>query len=209
MFRKALLFCVLFLFIPTVLALRTCDHPTVHPIRESKTFCGRNYYLTNGISIESDNVTIDCGNAVLQGTIIHGRFNGTGISIINRKNVTLKNCRIALYETGILVKNSTEITVIDSSLIRNRIGIKLYNAHNNFFERNHDISISHPVKNTNSNNNIFSYSNKKVFGGFCKTNFCNKQSRIAEEHEKIEEQQQKKRSLRRVLKASIKKFVST
>lgn len=204
--KRWLVAVILLLVLPTVTALRTCQAPTSQ-IKGSVSFCGVNYYPKYGITIEKDDILIDCANAVLQGTIHQGKFVGTGISVIGRHNVTLKNCKVALYETGVLVKDSSEITLIDSSLIRNKIGIKIINSQLNFFEHNQDISIEYPVEVINSTKNVFSYTNKKITGDFCRENLCNDEAGIAALNQEQDEKRIEKSSLRRALNNSIRKFL--
>ncbi|HET9907429.1 MAG TPA: hypothetical protein VFQ23_12325, partial [Anaerolineales bacterium] len=62
----------------------------------------RVYLLPEGISIDSDNVTLDGQGA----TIIGVDKTGEGIKIFGRKNVTIKNLRVMNYYHGISIKKS-------------------------------------------------------------------------------------------------------
>lgn len=205
--KKEVFFILILLLIPFAYA-RDCEAPTAH-IKNSVRFCGENYYPKYGINIEVDNMVVDCGNAVLQGEIIQGEFNGIGISIIDKKNITIKDCKVAHYETGFLVKNSTQIKLIDSSMIRNKLGLKLVNSNNNFFERNNDISLEEPVKAINSSFNVINYVNKDIENDICRTNICNEESDIIEYAEEFEVQQTEQNSLLRTLNDALRMFLDT
>ena len=84
---------------PSAFAIsRTCTRLIDPPrVNQNTQLCADNYYPHNypqGISIASDDLTLDCGTGVL-----HGKFKNSGIVIENRKGITLKNCQIANYET--------------------------------------------------------------------------------------------------------------
>ncbi len=136
---------------------------------EDKRFCSSTFYLPDGISVEHDNIVIDCNHAVLKGT----DFKNAGITVKNRRNVIIKNCKIANYAEGISICNSTGMFVYSSTLMRNKIGMRLQLAENNTFEKNMDISTERPVRVIESKNNKISFTNKNIEEDFCRYNACN------------------------------------
>ena len=65
------------------------------------------YVLPEGITIESNNVTLDGRGA----TIIGADQTGTGITVSGRKNIILKNLRLMNYYHGISIKESEKIEI--------------------------------------------------------------------------------------------------
>ncbi|MBD3361611.1 hypothetical protein GF358_02335, partial [Candidatus Woesearchaeota archaeon] len=105
-------------------------------------FCTQTYQLREGISIGRNELTLDCGNAVIQGL-----FTGkTGITIENKKNILIKNCILMNYDVGIHLINSTNITIQNIALIRNQIGAKVEKSDKNRIINSRDISLKKPVQ---------------------------------------------------------------
>lgn len=136
-------------------------------IRKSVQFCTDVYYLDKGISITGNNVRLDCNGAVLKSW-----NGGKGISIEHMSNVTVTNCRIVNYNTGIYVRNSTLIYLEDNHLVKNKIGTR-FTVVKDSATFNHDVSLSAPFEILESENNVLSLTNKFVEGSFCASNFCN------------------------------------
>ena len=65
------------------------------------------YVLSEGITIDSDNVTLDGRGA----TILGADKSGTGITVTGRKNIILKNLRVMNYYHGISVRKSGNIEI--------------------------------------------------------------------------------------------------
>ena len=70
------------------------------------------YFLPEGITIDSDNVTLDGQGA----TIIGADKTGQGINISDRKNIVLRNLRIMNYFHGIAIKKSKNIEIHNCSI---------------------------------------------------------------------------------------------
>jgi parallel beta-helix repeat protein len=92
------------------------------------------------ISIQADNVTLDC-----QGHIIGGIGSGTGIGN-NRNNVTIKNCKIYQWDTGIMFSGASNSYISNIEFKSNADGIWFYSSSNNYIEnstfyRNRDAGI--------------------------------------------------------------------
>lgn len=88
----------------------------------------------NGVIImDADNVYLDCDNAVIVGAGL-----GRGIVAKFRNNITIKNCEIRNYGTGIFVGGSPNNTVIKNNLVHNCpwSGITLGGGSNNIVINN-------------------------------------------------------------------------
>ena len=139
-------------------------------IKEDTTFCSDTYDIPNGIKIGADNITIDCGTAVLRGI---GQ-EGTGITIENRKNVLIKNCNILTFHVAVYIKNSSFITLEDSALLKNRIGLRMMHAYENNIIKIADKSSQTPVSMITSKFNRFDI-NKPIEEEYCTSNACNEE----------------------------------
>lgn len=160
---------MLLLLIPESNAVNGCSKPIFSgDINKSMRLCGQNYVLPKGLIVTKDNLNIDCSSAVLKGP-----FNkGTGIIIEDRKNVTLYDCRIVNYAKGFLIKNSSNIMLKNITLLRNMIGVHMYNTKNSRVVNSFDVSLKKPILLFNSTNNVFTYLNKKIRSDFCRYNKC-------------------------------------
>jgi parallel beta-helix repeat protein len=70
------------------------------------------YVLPEGITIDSDHVTLDGRGA----TIMESDKTGQGIKISGRKNVIIKNLRLMNYYHGISIKKSTGIEICNCTI---------------------------------------------------------------------------------------------
>src|SRR5688500_16659197 len=68
----------------------------------------RVYLLPEGITIDSDNVTLDGNGATIMGI---DKTNSQGIKVFGRKNIVIKNLRVLNYYHGISVKQSSGIEI--------------------------------------------------------------------------------------------------
>jgi parallel beta-helix repeat protein len=73
----------------------------------------RVYLLPVGITIDSDNVTLDGRGATILGT---DKTASQGIRISGRKNITIKNLRILNYYHGISIKKSSGVEIRDCTI---------------------------------------------------------------------------------------------
>lgn len=156
---------LLLLFVPGVFACIDAEDNLV--IGSSAELCSDVFFLKNGLTINSSNVVLDCSGAVLNS--VSGK---TGITVRDASNVTVKGCRIVHFDYGFLVWNSTKVYLKDNHLIRNNVGAGFISARDSA-TFNHDVSLSEPFEVDKSFNNVFSLTNKRVEGPFCKGNFCN------------------------------------
>lgn len=167
--KKSWWIAVVLLLCPIVFA---CDTPLDgKTYTESKEFCGKRYYIPQGIIIETDNVIIDCNNGILQGD-----FRGTGITVRNAKNIVIKNCNLINYQRGIHLKNSSLSSIHHNNLLRNFIGMIIESSNENHFYENRDVSITKELRGINSFSNHLKYVNKNIKGEFCRHNSCNMQT---------------------------------
>ncbi len=121
-----------------------CIEPT-DSINANTVLCEGEYYLPGGIIISADSIVLDCNNA-----IIKGNFVGTGIILNGRENVELYNCNVQDFDTGIRIEDSTKITFQNSSLINNKVGMRIINSPDNIISNIHDESIKQPVIESNT-----------------------------------------------------------
>ena len=70
------------------------------------------YVLPKGITIDADNVTLDCNGAVLVGKDRDGR----GIACIGRSGVTIENARLREYYHGIYCKDCSMLTITGNQI---------------------------------------------------------------------------------------------
>ena len=77
-------------------------------IRKDTQLESRLYVLPDGITIDSDNVTLDGNGATILGV---DKTTGHGVNVFDRKNITIKNLRLLSYYHGISVRRSTGIEI--------------------------------------------------------------------------------------------------
>ncbi len=71
-------------------------------INSNTIFCNGDYNLIDGITISSDNIELDCNNALILGNNTDcGQGSVNGINVNNHKNVTIKNCKLRYYVRGL------------------------------------------------------------------------------------------------------------
>ncbi len=71
------------------------------------------YLLPEGITIDSDNVTLDGHGAIIMGT---DKVASQGIKVFGRKNIRIKNLRILNYYHGISIQKSTGIEICNCTI---------------------------------------------------------------------------------------------
>lgn len=159
----------------TNLHLTKCDHkfsdskhctiPTDGMvILENTTFCSGEYYLPNGIIINSDNVKVECNDTKIQGEDLQ---RSSGIFINSSNNIIINNCTIIDFDSGIRAEHINHLKVSNIHLLNNHInsthGIGIYSegltnsiiSSNIFTEMDDAISIGLKTENNLIyNNNI-------------------------------------------------------
>jgi parallel beta-helix repeat protein len=71
------------------------------------------YLLTEGITIDADNVTLDGQGATIMGT---DKTNSQGVKVFGRKNVAIKNLRVLNYYHGVSIQQSSGIEISDCTI---------------------------------------------------------------------------------------------
>lgn len=133
-------------------------------------FCSSTYDVPNGISVAASNIVLDCGTAVLRGTVDQSEI---GLRLENVDNVTVRNCNVMTFNQGIFLKNVTDSLIEKNGFLKNRIGIRLLDAFENSIRDNNDKSFQLAISAINSKYNIVMFGNKNVERGFCDFNACN------------------------------------
>lgn len=145
-------------------------------LKQSEVLCADVFYLSKGLLITGENISLDCGGAVLKSW-----SGGTGIIIENSVNVSVKGCRLVNYDAGFKVTNSSLIHLDDNHLVRNKIGVRLEKVTGSA-TYNHDVSLRAAFEVLDSSNNVLSLTNKAVYGAYCGNNFCNEDRSAVEKH---------------------------
>ncbi len=97
------------------------------------------YIFTANIS---DTIVVERNSIVVDGAgyTLRGLWNGIGIDLSHRMNVTVKEIRITSFGTGILLSDSSGNTLSDSTVINNtEYGINLVGSSRNTLQRNNII----------------------------------------------------------------------
>lgn len=151
-------------------AAAECTVPTEGmTIIQNTVLCSKIFDLPSGIMIGADNIELDCDGGMLRGDML----GETGIIVDGRNHVTIKDCFITTYKIGVYIKNSTHITMTKTSLLKNRMGVRLYNSYENNITGIKDQSTETPLSVINSKFNIFLFDNKNIEENFCNKNMCN------------------------------------
>lgn len=138
-------------------------------IDSSINLCSDTFDALEGIKITADNIKLDCGTAVIRGNYQEK----IGITIADRKNVTITRCNVLTFNVGVFISNSTNVHLYDNALLKNDVGLRLYNSYENLIEKHNDKSNLKPVSALSSKFNIVMLGNKNIDRAFCKVNACN------------------------------------
>lgn len=141
-------------------------------INESVSVCSVPHVLV-GVQVSGENIVVDCAGAIVQ-----GRFAGEAFRISGR-NVSVRNCHILNFETAFLVKNASQVFLLDNHLVRNRVGVSLIDVRDSVVY-NRDVSLQDPMYVRKSDHNIISSVNRFIEGAFCASNYCNRNRRVIE-----------------------------
>ncbi|MBN1644677.1 hypothetical protein JW851_01375 [Candidatus Woesearchaeota archaeon] len=168
MTKQALWILIAMLLISSAIA--ECQElPGTGIINTSMELCSDTYDAQEGIKITADNVELNCGTAVLRGNYQEK----IGITIENRRNVTITRCNVLTYNVGVFIRNSTNVHLYDNALLKNDVGLRMYNSYENLIEKHNDKSLIKPVSAINSKFNIVMLGNKNIEREFCEENACN------------------------------------
>jgi len=115
----------------TVLNPPTCINATSNmTIYQNTTFCTSEYNLSLGITFNTSNIVLNCNASTLIGV-----YNGSGISVNSKSNITIENCNIRSYKDGISLLFTNESNIMNISVSRiNYSGVILTDSHNNFLK---------------------------------------------------------------------------
>lgn len=156
------------LLISTVIA--ECEElPGTGIIDRSINLCSDTFDATQGIKITQNNIELNCGTAIIRGNYQEG----TGITIANRKNITITRCNILTYNVGVFISNSSNIHLYENALLKNDVGVRMYNSYENIIEKHNDKSLIKPISALTSKFNTVMLGNKNIDKDFCETNACN------------------------------------
>jgi len=125
-------------------------------VSENSTLDSNIYSEGSCLLFSRDDVTLDCNNKLILG---NNNPNSYGIRLVGRKNITIKNCIVMNYSSGIMVDSSSDISILNSairesidagivvnssrsiliyksSLLENAVGIWLESSHNTTLSSN-------------------------------------------------------------------------
>ncbi len=85
-------------------------------ITKNVTLCPGDYFLPQGIKISDDTVVLDCDGAKIYGDYSKNGQKEIGVNISSSSSVTVKNCIIDNYYTGIESINSDNLIIKDNQL---------------------------------------------------------------------------------------------
>ena len=94
------------------------------------TFTGN---INDSIVVERDNIVVDGAGYTLQGT---GASGSKGISLSDRRNVTIQNTNIKNFMDGVYLTSSSNVTVSGNNITNNGVGILLAGSLNNSISGN-------------------------------------------------------------------------
>ena len=104
--------------------------------------------INDSIVVEKDNIVVDGAGYTLQGS-----GSGTGISLSDRSNVTVKNTHITEFYCGISLALSGRNMLVYNTLTNNTYGIYLTGSSRNTLSGNNATNNSYGICIQNSNNN--------------------------------------------------------
>src|SRR5438132_14307230 len=79
--------------------------------------------LTETVWIQSDNVYLNCNGHSI--TKPGAKYYGTGIAVLNAKNVTIAHCHVSGWLTGIGIERSPDSLVLSNELFDNLSGLEI------------------------------------------------------------------------------------
>lgn len=120
--------------------------------------------LTESVEITQNNVTLDCNTYGIRG-ITRFRSPGYGIYVNDKLGVTIKNCMVTRFNTGIYLRLSNSNNLLKNTTTDNYSGIFLWSSNMN--------NIEHNISNLNDYHGIylkFSNNNGLVENSVSRTN---------------------------------------
>jgi parallel beta-helix repeat protein len=122
---------------------------------EENRICTLTQNITTSIEIATSSITLDCKNYQ-----IIGENSGNGILIDNKENVTIENCKITNFSTGIGLNGSKNNILTGNYVFNNIYGISFYLSsenrleNNNVFKNSYGIWLQYSEKNTMRSNKM-------------------------------------------------------
>ncbi|MEM5792897.1 MAG: NosD domain-containing protein [Candidatus Aenigmatarchaeota archaeon] len=121
---------------PSIFEISTCTEIKTSGYYKLKT------HITNAepdcIKINADNVVFDCSGGGDIKLSITGRGGGSGITILGKNNIEIKNCIISNFADGIHLEGKNNL-IKDNMIISNNYGIVLTSAKYNIFPKDNII----------------------------------------------------------------------
>jgi parallel beta-helix repeat protein len=120
------------------------------------------YTLTCNITADTDGIVIERDNIVVDGAdySVTGSGNGTGTTITDRSNVTLRNTTIKNFDSGIVLSYSSSSTLSGNNVANNWNGIWLYSSSNSTLSGNNvTANKGYGIRIYSSANNVFYHNN--------------------------------------------------
>lgn len=87
----------------------------------------------NGLIINGDGITLDCRNHLIDGDLIGDDI---GIYIDTKNDVTITDCIIEEFNTGIKLEDSTFLNLTGNTIKKNNEGILIYSTSDSIFSKN-------------------------------------------------------------------------
>jgi len=130
--KKTTLILFLIIIIFSNLTHAQCIEPKAGmEIESDAVFCPRNYTIEDKITINKNNITIDCNNAKIIGNLL-----GYAFHLNEKSNVKIKNCYIENFEIGIYLEKSSNNLISNNNFKNNKFGIGLLSSENNDITNN-------------------------------------------------------------------------
>jgi C1A family cysteine protease len=118
----------------------------------------------DGIYIGSNDISINCDNHMIYGINQNISITPSGIYLVNKDNITIKNCILGRFIKGIEANSGNNLKIIDNSFSDSQQGLSFNNykdvviSNNNFLLNNLGMSL-HLMNNTLISNNNFNHHN--------------------------------------------------
>jgi len=118
--------------------------------------------INGSIIVEKDNVVINGAGYTLQET---GVLNLTGITLLKRRNVSIRNLKITGFRDGVFLWDSVNNSIFGNTIIYNDCGIYLHSLSNN-----NNLYRNHIVMNNRCGIYIFNSSNNTIVENIVENN---------------------------------------
>ncbi|MFH1505644.1 MAG: NosD domain-containing protein, partial [archaeon] len=147
-----------------------CVEPTGNEV-ECGDIIDKDFYMYNdllncpgnGLIIGADDITLDCNGHSISGDSVGTDF---GVHLNLMDGVTIKNCNIEGFHTGIFLQTSDFNTIIDNNLMNNQNGVKLatFSDSNSVFNNTMDYNSVEGLGIYSSDDNLITYNDMRWNG---------------------------------------------